>query len=86
MNAQPTGAPSKVATRTPRADNSARNGTGSSSSFNAQAQGDLNGDSKYSLFQRTGTVTSSNNVSGGAGGIPHGQLLARHCGAVTKSQ
>jgi type IV pilus assembly protein PilA len=45
----------------------ASGGTESSSSFNAQAQGDLNGDSKYSLFQRTGTVNSLNAVSGGAG-------------------
>jgi type IV pilus assembly protein PilA len=42
-------------------------GSGITASFNAQAQGDLTGDSKYSLFQRTGTVTSDNNVSGGAG-------------------
>ena len=45
----------------------AASGTGITACFNAQAQGDLNGDSKYSLFQRTGSVTSDNNVTGGAG-------------------
>jgi type IV pilus assembly protein PilA len=46
----------------------ASGGTASNSSFNAQAQGDLNGDSKYSLFQRTGKINSTdNNVQGGAG-------------------
>ena len=31
------------------------------------AQGDLDGDSTFSLFRRTGSVTSENNVTGGAG-------------------
>jgi type IV pilus assembly protein PilA len=42
-------------------------GTDSSSTFSAEAQGDLDGDSTFSLFRRTGSVTAENNVSGGAG-------------------
>ena len=43
------------------------NGTDSSSTFSAEAQGDLNGDGNFSLFRRNGSVTSDNNVTGGAG-------------------
>ncbi len=42
-------------------------GTDSSSTFSAEAQGDLDGDNTFSLFRRTGSITSENNVSGGAG-------------------
>ena len=42
-------------------------GTGSSSTFSAEAQGDLDGDSTYSLFRRNGSVTAENNVTGGQG-------------------
>jgi len=42
-------------------------GVGSSSTFSAEAQGDLDGDSTYSLFRRNGSVTAENNVTGGAG-------------------
>jgi type IV pilus assembly protein PilA len=42
-------------------------GTDSSSAFSAEAQGDLDGDSTFSLFRRTGSITAENNVSGGAG-------------------
>ena len=43
------------------------NGTDSSSTFSAEAQGDLNGDGNFSLFRRNGSITSDNNVTGGAG-------------------
>jgi len=42
-------------------------GTDSNSTFSAEAQGDLDGDSTFSLFRRTGSVTAENNVTGGAG-------------------
>jgi hypothetical protein len=43
-------------------------GTDASSAFTAGASGDLNGDGKFSLFQRTGTIDpANNNVNGGAG-------------------
>jgi type IV pilus assembly protein PilA len=42
-------------------------GTASNSTFSAEARGDLDGDSTYSLFRRNGSVTSENNVTGGAG-------------------
>jgi type IV pilus assembly protein PilA len=43
-------------------------GTDSMSSFTASASGDLNGDSKPSLFQRVGNIDpATNNVNGGAG-------------------
>jgi type IV pilus assembly protein PilA len=42
-------------------------GTDSSSTFSAQARGDLDCDTTTSLFTRTGSVTAENNVTGGAG-------------------
>lgn len=43
-------------------------GTASTSSFSAEAQGDLDGDATYSLFRRTGSITLDNNtVTGGPG-------------------
>jgi type IV pilus assembly protein PilA len=45
----------------------ASGGTDSSSTFVAGAQGDLDCDTTYSLFSRTGSVTAENNVTGGAG-------------------
>jgi type IV pilus assembly protein PilA len=42
-------------------------GVDSASTFSAEAQGDLNGDGNFSLFRRNGSVTSDNNVTGGAG-------------------
>ena len=42
-------------------------GTGSSSAFSAEAQGDLDGDATYSLFRRSGSITAENNVTGGPG-------------------
>jgi type IV pilus assembly protein PilA len=42
-------------------------GTGATATFNAEAQGDLDADGVFSLFRRSGSVTSENNVTGGAG-------------------
>ncbi len=42
-------------------------GTDGTSTFNAQAFGDLDCDSILSTFARTGSVTSDNNVTGGSG-------------------
>jgi hypothetical protein len=42
-------------------------GTDNSASFNADAQGDLNCDGKYSLFRRSGSVTTNGDIAGGAG-------------------
>lgn len=42
-------------------------GTGTASSFTANAIGNLDGDSTYSTFQRVGSIDSSGNISGGGG-------------------
>jgi len=42
-------------------------GSDATSTFNAEARGNLNCDSATSLFRRSGSVTSDNNVTGGAG-------------------
>ncbi len=43
-------------------------GTDSASTFTAEASGDLDGDSSYSLFRRNGSISSQENgVTGGAG-------------------
>jgi len=42
-------------------------GTDSTATFFGGAQGDLDCDSTYSLFTRSGSVTSEGNVTGGAG-------------------
>ncbi len=42
-------------------------GTDSASTFTAEASGDLDNDSSYSLFRRNGSITADNNVTGGAG-------------------
>jgi len=42
-------------------------GADATSTFQARAEGDLDCDATYSLFARTGSVTTENNVTGGAG-------------------
>ena len=46
---------------------SANAGTGPGSTFTASSFGNLNGDDVYSTFVRVGSVTSANEVRGGAG-------------------
>jgi type IV pilus assembly protein PilA len=42
-------------------------GSDATSTFTAEASGDLDGDASYSLFRRNGSITADNNVTGGAG-------------------
>ena len=42
-------------------------GTDSTSTFTAEASGDLDKDGVYSLFRRNGSISADSNVSGGAG-------------------